>query len=184
MNDKIIYLGDSLTFHFKNLEKYPNVINMGIGGDKTIEIIGRINTVIVKKPQKIILMLGINDFTTNKGKWETTLKIPFLKGYSLLLEIIKNSLPTTEVLVLPILPLGLSSIVSVEEINLFNREIDEINKELENLTSKFNYQFYDISCYFKNKEGSLEEAYTIDGTHLSLKGYEVYEEVMKKHLLK
>ena len=32
---------------------------MGVGGDKTIEVIGRLNSVTFQKPDKLFLMVGI-----------------------------------------------------------------------------------------------------------------------------
>lgn len=177
--EKVIFLGDSITYNFTQLKRFKNVINMGIGGDKTIEIIGRLNSVALQKPDKLFLMVGINDFTTNKGKWGDHLRIPFLESYRLLLQILKLSLPKTKFFIQAILPLNVSSIVSKEEISIFNKEIDELNKVIKKLTAEFEMTFIDFTKIFKDKNNHLKQEFTIDGTHLTEAGYETFYKEIK-----
>ncbi len=172
--EKVIFLGDSITYNFTQLKRFKNVINMGVGGDKTIEVIGRLNSVTFQKPDKLFLMVGINDFTTNKGKWGDHLKIPFLESYHLLLKTLKLSLPKTKFIIQAILPLNISSIVSLEEVGKFNQEIDELNKEIKSLAIEFGMTFIDFTKKFKDEHNNLKKEYTIDGTHLTEEGYETF----------
>ncbi|MGI6781330.1 MAG: SGNH/GDSL hydrolase family protein [Acholeplasmataceae bacterium] len=177
--EKVIFLGDSIIAGFTLLNRFKNVINMGIGGDKTIEVIGRINSVSIQKPDKLFLMVGINDFTTNKEKWGDHLKIPFAESYHLLLHTLKLSLPQTKFFVMAILPLNVSSIVSPEEVKRFNEELDEKNQIIKKLANEFNMTFIDFTDKFKDKNNYLKEEFTIDGTHLTQAGYEVFYNEIK-----
>ncbi len=177
--EKVIFLGDSLIAGFTLLTKFKNVINMGVGGDKTIEVIGRINSVTIQKPDKLFLMVGINDFTTNKEKWGDHLKIPFKESYHLLLHTLKLSLPKTKFFIMAVLPLNVSSIVSKEEVKRFNEELDEMNQLIERLANEFNMTFIDFTQKFKDKYNNLKEEFTIDGTHLTEKGYEMFYHEIK-----
>lgn len=177
--EKVIFLGDSIIYNFTQLERFKNVINMGIGGDKTIEVIGRINSVALKRPDKLFLMVGINDFTTNKGKWGDHLRIPFFESYRLLLQTLKLSLPKTKFFIQAILPLNISSIVSKEEVSEFNKEIDQLNKIIKSLAVEFEMTFIDFTKKFKDENNNLKKEYTVDGTHLTEVGYEVFYNEIK-----
>lgn len=177
--EKVVFLGDSITYYFAQLERFKNVINMGIGGDKTIEIIGRLNSVTLQKPDKLFLMVGINDFTTNKGKWGDHLQIPFKESYRLLLQTLKLSLPKTKFFIQAILPLNISSIVSEEEVSIFNKEIDKFNKVIQKLANEFEMTFIDFTKTFKDKNNNLKQEFTIDGTHLTEAGYEAFYNEIK-----
>ncbi len=177
--EKVVFLGDSITYGFIQLTRFKNVINMGVGGDKTIEIIGRLNSVTLEKPNKLFLMVGINDFTTNKGKWGNHLRIPFKESYRLLLETLKLSLPKTKFFIQAILPLNISSIVNKEEVSDFNKEIDELNMTIKKLANEFKMTFIDFTKKFKDENNNLKVEYTIDGTHLTEAGYEVFYNEIK-----
>lgn len=170
---KIVFYGDSITAGFKQLES-AGVINMGVGGDKTIELIGRLSSVTILKPDKLFILVGINDFTTNKGKWGDHLKIPFDKTYDILLETIKLSIPETQVYVLGVLPVNVSSIVLDQEVFDFNHEITELNQFIKALAESKGFQYVDITDAFKDENGYLKASFTPDGTHLNDDGYNVF----------
>ena len=67
-SDDIVFLGDSITAagNWTSLFGISYIINAGIPGDRVYNIIdksnvSRVNSVTSSKPQKIFLMLGIND---------------------------------------------------------------------------------------------------------------------------
>lgn len=176
---KVVFLGDSITQGFTKLAQFENVKNMGISGDKTIEIIGRLNSVTLEKPEKLFLMCGINDYTTNKGKWGDNLRIPFVQSYSAMLAILKTSMPNTKYYLQAILPLNVSAIALEEEIDEFNAEITELNKEIKKLAEEYGMEFIDFTDKFKDEKGRLKAEFTMDGTHLTELGYDAFLESVK-----
>lgn|SRR5690554_1285955 len=180
--EKIVFLGDSITAGFENLKQFPNVINMGVGGDKTIEVIGRLNSVTLEKPDKLFLMVGINDFTTNKGKWGDHLRIPFYQSYELVLDILKLSLPKTKFIVMAILPVNVSDIVLESEVDQFNEELDQINNKIKVLAEQRKMEYINFANSFKDKNNRLKDEFTIDGTHLTEAGYELFLNEILKYL--
>ena len=56
-------LGDSLTDNGEWGELFPSVriINRGISGQKTVEMLGRLDEIIIRKPKKVFILAGIND---------------------------------------------------------------------------------------------------------------------------
>lgn len=59
----IVFFGDSLTDFFPMQDFFPGytIYNRGIAGDKTTDLLKRIDNVIAIKPRKIILQIGTND---------------------------------------------------------------------------------------------------------------------------
>ncbi len=178
--NKIVFLGDSLTAAFELLETIPNVVNMGIGGDKTIDLLGRINTVVLEQPDKLFLLVGINDFMVNKGRWGN-LRIPFIELYDLLLKTLKMSLPETTYYIQAILPINIGNNTSIDEVTPFNLEIDALNKQIKALTLKYEMNFIDFSHLFKNEKGHLKESFTGDGIHFTKAAYETFLNFVKQY---
>jgi GDSL-like Lipase/Acylhydrolase family len=64
---KLVFLGDS-QIEFGNWQKHladTTIINRGIAGDNTYGVLARLNEVIDKKPQLVIIEVGINDIAKN-----------------------------------------------------------------------------------------------------------------------
>ena len=51
---KIVFMGDSITAGFKQLSNYENIINMGIGGNKTTETIPLVKTLRLHQPDIVV----------------------------------------------------------------------------------------------------------------------------------
>ena len=60
---RIIFLGNSITEigPWAKLTGDTTVVNRGIGGDITYGVLKRLNDVIVRQPDKVFLLIGIND---------------------------------------------------------------------------------------------------------------------------
>ena len=60
---EIVFLGNSITdgAEWTELFDNPNVINRGISGDITAGVLYRLDEVTRSKPEKIFLMIGVND---------------------------------------------------------------------------------------------------------------------------
>ena len=50
---KVIFMGDSITANFKELNDYPNIENMGVGGYKSTELIPLVKELRVKQPDVV-----------------------------------------------------------------------------------------------------------------------------------
>lgn len=59
----VVMIGDSIVAGAEWRDIFPDIkiVNRGIGGDKTADVLRRIDPIIALKPKKAFLMIGIND---------------------------------------------------------------------------------------------------------------------------
>jgi lysophospholipase L1-like esterase len=177
---KVVFMGDSITAGFKQLNAFPNIKNMGVGGYKSTELIPLVKELRLEQPEVLFLMIGINDFLCNKRFWPHGYTIPFEKTYDTLLDLITTNLPRTKIYLSSILPMrGRSEGLLVERnVKVYNQEIDIINQFIHQKSKAYKCHFLNLNAVFK-QDGLLNETYTIDGIHLSEIGYEVYLNCLK-----
>ncbi|HAC63696.1 MAG TPA: G-D-S-L family lipolytic protein [Cyanothece sp. UBA12306] len=174
---EIIFLGDSLTDqgNWSELLKNGDIINRGIAGDTTDGVLNRINEVIESKPQKIFIMIGINDIWN-----ENKILNDLITNYQQILTIFKTQIPKTQVYIQSILPINNEQY----SINVDNNQILAVNEELKKIASKFNYQYLDLHSKFVEQSNQLNPEYTNDGVHLNLQGYLLWTDIIKLYVNK
>jgi len=150
-----ILLGDSITE--LNPFKHEKVINLGVYGNTTMDIISRINGISEFNCKKVILKVGINDI---------------LKGFSLKKssEYYRKIFHTLrqhfkKIIVLSILP--------IEDRSKINMKVRKLNRIIEENAKINNFNFIDLHYLFCDEKLNLKSEYSIDGIHLSPKGYEI-----------
>lgn len=181
-----------------NSEKKNKVINAGIGGNTTSDLLKRIKSdVLDKKPNLVIMMVGTNDMLNTRK----------LLGYdeytSNLQELIKEikSNGSDLVLMSPI-PADSTYLYLRLKKELFqenpNQKIDNVSKIIKNLAMENEVYFYDINTafkalnlpqhnsdlFFRNQKNSNKK----DGVHPTALGYRfiaqnVYQFLMENNLL-
>jgi lysophospholipase L1-like esterase len=170
-----IFIGDSLTDMNEWEEAFPgkNIKNRGIYGDTTQGVLKRLHSVISQEPEKIFIMIGINDLAekTDTGR--------ILKNYQTIITSLNEELPDTEIYIQSLLP-------NHEELNtkasIDNDEIIQINDHLQNLAQEHDAAYIDLYSDFETENGQLAKNYTVDGVHLNGEGYKVWEEKISKYL--
>ena len=77
LDENIVFFGDSITEVYKVDEFFPkrNVINSGISGDRTENLLERMDDVYRYNPSKVFLLIGINDLNREKSIDEITKNI-------------------------------------------------------------------------------------------------------------
>lgn len=175
---EIVFLGDSLSDYCEWSEFFPNqrIKNRGIAGDTTDGILNRIDDVIQSKPQKLFLLIGINDL--NQGKSGNQI----VNNYKLILKDFKEQAPQTRVYVQSVLPINKTNTPFSNKIE--NQSIVELNEQLQNLAREFSFVYLDLFSAFLNSNGELDRRYTTDGVHLTGKGYLVWKRIIEKDLIK
>lgn len=161
----IYFLGDSLTDggEWSELFLDSKIKNRGINGDTTEGVLNRLNQITQSQPQKIFIMIGINDLLNNTE----TNKI--LENYQKIITTIKKDSPNTKIYIESILPLNFELDKTKRPIN--NQNISDFNNNLERLSDNSTIFYIDLYSKFIDSYQQLNKQYTLDGIHLNGSGY-------------
>ncbi|MFW5707709.1 MAG: GDSL-type esterase/lipase family protein [Bacteroidota bacterium] len=174
---EIIMLGNSITNggNWQELFNNPKVKNRGISGDNTFGILNRIHEVTASAPEKIFILIGINDLSK-----ETPVEV-ILNNYRLIVEKILAASPQTRIYLQSVLPTN-------NEFDHFPRAqnkdhlIRQVNAGIEQIAMDFNQTFIDLYPHFLDEQGKLSSAYTNDGLHLMGEGYVLWANLLRPYL--
>ena len=172
---EIIFLGDSLTEQGEWAELLENAIirNRGISGDTTDGVLNRLNQITASHPQKLFLMIGVNDLW-NEHKPPNEIA----QTYRLILEQIKRQTPETQVFIQSLLPMNTIDY----PIQVKNSDIIAVNRHLQALATEFSYTYIDLHQHFTNNQNQLNPMYTVDGVHLNGKGYLNWKKIVSPYV--
>ena len=174
----VVMLGNSLTENGgdwgKRLGK-KHVVNRGIIGDEVMGVYERLHQILPGHPQKLFLMIGINDVSHN-------LTADSIAGMiRLTVERIQRESPETELHLQSLLPIN----ESFGRYKLLTGKTDlvpEINTRLKALAQEKKIDFIDLFPLFA--EGNthvLRKDLTTDGLHLNEEGYKIWAKALKKN---
>lgn len=175
----IIFLGDSLTDGGEWSEFFPGQIikNRGISGDRTDGVLNRIDEIIISKPEKIFIMVGINDLVQGKKLGNV------INNYKLILEKFQSQLPDTEVFIQSVLPVNSPQAWKTKQIKFNNNKVIAMNTKLQDLAQEFSYQYIDLFSSFVDENNQLDLRYTLDGVHLNGEGYLHWQRNIEKNVV-
>lgn len=169
-NREILFLGDSLT-DFYPIEEFTDekVVNRGIAGDTTDDVMRRIDEATGLKPKRLFLQIGINDMI-RKGKRRLSADRLVDKIFGIADNFGEE---TEERNIISLYPVNRrKTIVSAIIIGKAkNKRIKEVNKLLRARCEKEGVNFIDVYDDLTDEKGNLKKEYTIEGLHLSVKGY-------------
>jgi platelet-activating factor acetylhydrolase IB subunit beta/gamma len=172
----VLLVGDSITIQWGDAWKkhFPNLkaINIGIGGDKTQNVLWRLDHGGVEglQPKLILLMIGNNNmfFTPETGIESVA------KGIEMCMKNLCDRFPKIPIIVAKILP-------AHEPNNRFYEDIKKTNAALDplNLESNPNVFVLDMWNDFTTADGKInKELFTSDNIHLSPAGYAAYANLL------
>jgi lysophospholipase L1-like esterase len=169
----VVFYGDSLTEGGRWDEYFPNVkiANRGISGDITEDLINRLDQVVGLKPEKLFLMVGVND--VNRGIEGSVTKL----NYKRLFDSITLKLPSTNVYVQSILP------VNDKWFMADNPALLDLNSELERLSGEYGYTYVNLHESFVTDHGKLRDDLSNDGIHLLGEGYFLWKGAIEKYII-
>lgn len=168
----VLLVGDSITIQWGDAWKkhFPSLktANIGIGGDKTQNVLWRLDHGGCDglQPAHVVLMIGNNNmfFTPETGVQAVA------EGIIMCAKHLRKQLPKAHLILTTILPAHHPG-------HRFYQDIKRTNKHLETLQSSDLGQsdFLDLTTDFTNADGALQtELYQPDQIHLSPRGYEQY----------
>jgi lysophospholipase L1-like esterase len=175
--NEIIFLGDSITDFGRWSEMFQNVNikNRGIRADRTDGVLERLNEIVSSLPEKIFLMIGINDLSSKKKISE------IVSNYKKILRYIIEKTPQTEIYVQSVLPVNEN--IPNRLGHAKNKDVIQLNAELKKLCSGSGVKYIDLFPLFKDKNEQFKEEYTIDGLHPNGKGYLVWKSAIERYVL-
>lgn len=182
----ILLVGDSITQQWgspldqgvlndawnKQFGAYKTV-NIGIGGDKTQNVLWRLDHGGVDglKPQLIVLMIGNNNmfFTAETGI------LPAAKGVQACVANLRRNFPKADIVVTKILPCHAPGNKFYEDIKQTNAALDTLKMD-----NDPKVQILDLTSDFVEADGTLKKSlFTADKIHLTLDGYVAYATKLK-----
>lgn len=168
----IFFVGDSLTdrCEWAELLDRCDVFNRGVDADTTDGVLSRIGEITARKPSKIFIMIGGNDFIIGR-------KVPEIeKNYKEIIRRIRGDTPDTKIYIQSNLP-TLHRLVPLPR-----NYIRELNRRLASLADNRYIFFVDIYSRMADKNGDLNPAYTTDGAHLNGAGYQVWRKAILRYV--
>ena len=173
----VLLVGDSITIQWGESWKkhFPGLkaVNIGIGGDKTQNVLWRLDHGGVEglQPKAIVLMIGNNNmfFTPETGNEAAAL------GIQMCAKNLREKFPTAAIIVAKILPAHAPGHRFYEDIKQTNAALDPLK-----LDSDPHLRVLDLWSDFTHADGTIKkDLFTPDNIHLSPAGYAVYAERLR-----
>ncbi len=164
----IVMLGDSLTDRAEWQELFGtlDVINRGIDGDTTEGILQRIGT-LSPSVKKVFILAGTNDLNQNysvQSTFDTYVEIIARLQQKNIEVYVQSTLLHTHLQALAL-----------------NPKIDQLNHLLKRYCDDNKITYIDLNIHLSKNE-ELNEAYTIDGTHLNGDGYDAWSNSLSLYI--
>lgn len=167
----IVFVGDSITARSEWQEFFPDytVLNRGIDSDVTQGVYHRLSSVVKTKPQKVFVMIGINDIRQHIDIDES------LTYYSMIMSELKSALPDSEIYIQSILPVHSKTGIS-------NKEVEKRNASIKELAETYQLTYINIFDDMIDENNDLPSDYSIDGVHMTGAGYQVWLNILKNYI--
>jgi len=176
---EIIFLGDSITDYCEWSELFSNhkIKNRGISGDRTDGILNRLEEILQSQPQKIFLMVGINDLFQGREIDK------IFTNYKTIVEKIQDNLPDTKLFIQSVLPINNPTLQEKLFSSFDNTKIIKLNVKLQNLAKELSLPYIDLFAAFADSNKELDEKYTTDGVHLNGEAYLLWKKIIEKDVV-
>lgn len=178
----LLFLGDSITQGWENggaevWDDYyveRNAFNLGFSGDRTENVLWRLQQgeVAAMQPEVVVLMIGTNNTGHRQDPAEVT-----SAGVEAIITELGQRLPDAEVLLLAIFPRGATPEDPLRQLNR------AINQQLESLAAKHgDVTFLDLNDIFLDEQGHLPAHIMPDMLHPNARGYRLWAKAMEPKL--
>ena len=174
----IIFIGDSIVEYYPLQELFgtaKTIVNRGIRGYQTRLLLENLDAHLYGDAvDQIVLLIGTNDIGKDVSMNET------LDNLERVIQSIAREYPLSQIKLLSILPVNEGEKYKQTVYIRTNEKIREWNQAYEALASAYvQVDFVSIYDSLTDTEGQLQSAYTTDGLHLSVAGYQALSEALK-----
>ena len=169
--ERIVFLGDSITAGglWEELLGEPQILNRGIGGDTTAQLVERAAGIHALAPRKLFVMIGINDLNGGVSQEET------FENLKTLFDGFDREIPDTEIFLQSTLPVNDDWRIPIDP-----ADVDAINDRLQREADTRGYTFLDLRPRFSDDDGELRHDLSNDGIHLLGPGYIVWRDELRR----
>lgn len=158
---RVVFLGDSITQGGLWDEWFPDVavLNRGIGGERTDQVLRRLDTAI-NEPTAVFLLIGTNDIMALKPLDEIA------RNVAAILDGIERRAPGTPVFVQSVMPRGAAYRDEVRALN--RRYVDLVAQRPDHV------RYVDLWPALETGDGVLNPEFSRDRLHLNGLGYQAW----------
>jgi len=177
----IIFIGDSIVEYYPLQELFgvaKTIVNRGIRGYQTRLLLENLDAHLYGDAvDQIVLLIGTNDIGKDIPMNEA---LDNLEG---VIQSLNRDYPLSQIKLVSILPVNEGEKYKQTVYIRTNEKIKEWNQAYEALASAYmQVDFLPIYDSLTDAEGQLKSAYTTDGLHLSVAGYQALSEALKEYL--
>lgn len=169
-----VLLGDSITQGFPSelLPTDRTILNQGISGDTSTDLLKRLYALQSIDPETIFLMIGINDLLYDSSS------DCVLHNYRQIIHKLQRSHPTTRIVIQSVLPHAHTQATWHERDRLLkvpNQTISQLNQSLILLAKSMKVDYLELFSAFSDQQNNLLINLSTDGLHLNHEGYKVWQ---------
>lgn len=172
---RVVLLGDSITERWErvgapvfeaSIEPW-GVANLGVDGDRTEHVLGRLDAGELDgfTPELVVLMIGANNLWRDPPE-------AIVAGVDAIVDRVHRARPEASLWLLALHPWGFDP-ASTER-----RAVDRANAALSRAARDWPVRFIDLGAVFVERDGSLSRHIAPDGLHLSEAGYARWAEAL------
>ena len=177
----MIFIGDSIVEYYPLQELVgttKTIVNRGIRGYQTGLLLDNLDAHLYGDAvDQIVLLIGTNDIGKDVSMNET------LDNLERVIQSIAREYPLSQIKLVSILPVNEGEECKQTVYIRTNEKIREWNQAYEALASAYmQVDFLPIYDSLTDSEGQLQSAYTTDGLHLSVAGYQALSDALKTYL--
>ena len=167
--DAVVFLGDSLVRQQPWAAQFPGVpvSNQGIGGDRSLDVLQRLDGVIAARPRAVFVMIGSNDVKWGVPHATTVARIDRILGR------LAAGTPASTVHLTSTLPRR----------PWHAARLRRLNRALAEVAGRRAVTWIDTFRHLHDGEGVLRPSLTTDGSHLDDAGKDLLGEVLRPHVL-
>jgi beta-glucosidase len=146
-----------------------HALKLGIGGDRTQQVLWRMEHGELDglAPRALVLLIGTNNIGDEGASPDT-----IARGVAKVVEVAQRRLPTTQVLVVGVLPRG------ERPGDPMRAEVTAINTRLAKLGDGARVRYVDIGARFLEPNGSIRRDVMGDFLHPTARGYRIFAEAI------
>ncbi len=176
VDQSLVFLGDSLTAFGQwgqFFPRNPHLLNRGITGNTTHDVLGRLHEVTRQSPGIVVLMIGTNDLLRGSSIEAT------LAGVREIVARLREACPSAQLVLLGVLPVREEMLPGADS---FNAKARELNRLVREWSSQDGLTQLDFHAEFLDEDGQLRRELTDDGVHLVPEAYALWAQRLRPAL--